>query len=222
MTETVTLQTPVTAKDDMPSLDLVLILQQMAATIDALSASASPNAGGVIVGQYYDNSFDGGNNFALAGAADRLDMAPFYTSKRMRIDEIGVLVSTAVAASLLRCFIYGSDDNGWPDDLLFEGAGDLVSSSTGFKFHALDFTFDSGRQYWLGVRQSSTAAFRSVNTSSAINLGLSSSGGTSYFTVLRRTLAFATPLPASWVFVSGDRDANITPPSIRMRAAALP
>jgi len=34
-TQTVTLQTPVTAKNDMPSLDLVLILQQMAATIDA-------------------------------------------------------------------------------------------------------------------------------------------------------------------------------------------
>jgi len=38
MTETVTLQTPVTAKNDMPSLDLVLILQQMAATIDAQAA----------------------------------------------------------------------------------------------------------------------------------------------------------------------------------------
>ena len=36
-TETVTLQTPVTAKNDLPSLDLVLILQQMAAAIDAAS-----------------------------------------------------------------------------------------------------------------------------------------------------------------------------------------
>jgi hypothetical protein len=38
---------------------------------------------------------------------------------------------------------------------------------------------------------------------------------------LRRTLAFATPLPQNWGFLLADRVANITPPSIRMRAASL-
>jgi hypothetical protein len=189
--------------------------------LSTISNFASPNAGGVIVGQYYDNAFQGTQSSTLAGAANRVDMAPFYTSQRLRIDQLGVAVATAVAGSLVRCFIYESDSTGWPNELLYEGGTDLSGAATGYVSHTLDFTFDSGRQYWLGVRHSSTATLRSINTSSAVNLGVNGGAGTQYFTILRRTLAFATPLPANWNFVAGDRVANVTPYSIRMRAAAL-
>lgn len=189
--------------------------------LSTISNFASPNAGGVIVGQYYDNAFQGTGSSTLATAANRVDMAPFYTSQRMRIDQLGVAVSTASAGSLLRCFIYESGAEGWPDQLLYEGDSDLSGAATGYVSHSLDFTFDSGRQYWLGVRSSGTPTLRSINLSSAVNLGVNGNNGTQYFTMLRRTLAFATPLPASWGFVSGDRVANVTPYSIRMRAAAL-
>jgi hypothetical protein len=186
--------------------------------ISTISNFASPNAGGVIVGQYYDNAFQGTASATLAGAANRIDMAPFYTSQRLRIDQLGVAVSTAAAGAFGRCFIYGSDEAGWPSELLYEGDGDLNFDTTGYKPHSLDFTFDAGRQYWLGVRYSSTGTIRAVNAGSAVNLGVNGAAGSNYFTVVRRTLAFATPLPANWNFVTGDRVANVAPPSIRMRA----
>ena len=189
--------------------------------ISTISNFASPNAGGIIVGEYYDNAFQGTASGALAGVDNRVDMAPFYTSERLRIDMIGTPVSTAVAGALGKCFIYASGDDNWPSELLFEGDSDLLFSSTGYKGHAIDFTFDSGRQYWLGVRHSSTATLRTINGNSAVNLGIAGVAGTSYYTVIRRTIAYATPLPASWNFAPSDRAANITPPSIRMRAAAL-
>ena len=191
----------------------------LAQRLSTISNFASPNAGGVIVGQFYDNAFHGTASGTLAGTANRMDLAPFYTSVPLPIDQLGVAVSTAVAGSLLRCFIYASNADGWPDALLYEGASDLSGAATGFVSHSLSFTFASGRQYWVGVRFSSTTTIRAVPTASAVNLGVNGSAGNFYFTALRRTLAFATPLPANWGFLPGDRVANVLPPSIRFRAA---
>jgi len=187
--------------------------------ISTISNFASPNAGGVIVGQFYDNSFQGTASSTLAGAANRVDLAPFYTSQRLRVDQIGVSVSTAVASALGRIVIYASDDTGWPSEKVYEGASNLDFGSTGYKFHTLDFSFDSGRQYWVGVLQSSTATLRTIGLGSAVNLGVNGSNGANYFTVLRRTHTFANLLPADWGFLAADRVANVTPPSIRFRAA---
>ena len=189
--------------------------------ITTISNFASPNAGGIVVGNYYDNSFQGTASGTLAGATNRVVMAPFYTSERLRIDQLGIAISTAVASSSLKCFIYGSDASGWPDELLYEGSSDLSGATTGYKSHSLDFTFDSGRQYWLGVKMNSTATYRTLNVSSAVNLGLSGNNATSYYTVITRTLTYANALPDPWSFVSTDLAAS-SPPSIRMRAAALP
>lgn len=191
------------------------------ARIDTISNFASPNVGGNIVGEYYDNAFHGAASGTLAGAANRADLAPFFVSQRMRIDQIGVAVSTAVAGALARCFIYDVTAAGWPGAKLWEGTGNLDCGTVGYKFHTLDFTFDAGRQYWLGVIQSSTATLRSIPVSSAISLGLAGSNGTAYHTILRRTLTFASALPTSWNFVTADRVSNTTPLSVRFRVAAL-
>lgn len=188
--------------------------------ISTISNFASPNAGGIVVGNYYDNSFQGTASGTLAGAANRVVMAPFYTSVPMRIDQIGIAISAAVASSTLKCFIYSADANGWPANLLYEGGGDLSGATTGYKSHTLDFTFDSGTQYWVGVKMNSTATYRAINVSSAVNLGISGSNATSYFTVVTRTLTYANALPSTWSFVSTDLAAS-SPPSIRMRAAAI-
>jgi hypothetical protein len=203
----------VEARGDRTNLDL---------RISTISNFASPNAGGNIIGQYYDNAFQATVSASLAGAVNRIDLAPFYTSQRLRIDQIGIGVVTAVAGSLAKVVIYSSDSNGWPDQLLFEGSSDLDCSTTGYKFHSLDFTFDSGRQYWLGVRFNSTQSIRSLALASAVNLGVNGSSGNTYFSTLRRTITYSNSAPSNWNFVTGDRAANVTPPSIRMRAAALP
>lgn len=185
--------------------------------ISCISNFASPNAGGIVPGNYYDACFHGSASGTLAGAANRITLAPYYSSDHLEIDQIGVLVSTAVASSLGKIVIYENGLNNWPDALLFE-SGNLDFSTTGFKSQALTFTFDAGRQYWLGIRESSTATLRTIAVASAVNLGIAGASGTSYYTVLRRTITFANPAPTNWAFVKTDLVANVTPPSIRMRA----
>jgi len=186
--------------------------------LNTISNFASPNAGGVVTGQYYDNSFQGTASSTLIGAANRIELAPYYTSVPLSINQIGVAVSTAVASSTVKIVIYSSDSNGWPNTLLYETAA-LSTAATGYVFESLTFSFSSGVQYWVGVRHSSTATLRTINVSSAVNLGLTSSTAANYATVLRRTLTYATAATSPWNFVNSDRVANITPPSIRFRAA---
>lgn len=186
--------------------------------VDVVSNFASPNAGGIIAGQYYDNCFHGSASGTLAGTANRMDLAPFYTSVPLTIDMIGCSVSTAVAASLFKIVIYDSGPDGWPNALLYE-SGDLSGAAAVFVSAALAFTFDRGKIYWVGVRHSSTCTLRTVAVAAAVNLGLTANNASNYATVLRRTLAYATPAPNPWGFVNADRVANVTPPSVRFRAA---
>lgn len=186
--------------------------------LNTISNFASPNAGGVVVGQYYDNCFQGSASGTLIGAANRIELAPYYTSVNLPIDRIGCSVSTGVAASTFKIVIYSSGTDGWPNLRLYESA-DLSGVSAVFAEATLAFTFSSGVQYWVGVRHSSTCTLRTVALASAVNLGLTSNVAANYATVLRRTLAYATPATSPWVFTNTDRVANITPPSIRFRAA---
>ena len=188
--------------------------------IAVISNFASPNAGGVISGRYFDGAFHAAASATIIGGANHVVMTPFFTSQPLSINQIGVAVSTGVAGALGRCFIYMAGDSGWPDDLLYEGEADLDFSAAAFVSHALSpvFTFEAGRTYWLGVRHSSTATLRGIPLTSVVNLGLQSNVAAAYFTIVRRSLAFATPLPAKWGFVAGDLIANAVPPSIRMRA----
>lgn len=197
-----------------PSADTTTLFKR----VDVISNFASPNAGGVISGQYYDNSFQGTASATLAGAANRLDLAPFYTSVPLTIDQIGVACSTLISGALGRIAVYSSDAQGWPDQLLYYGDTDLNFTTTGYKYHTCSFTFERGTQYWLGIHQSSTATLRTINVSSAVNLGVNGSAGSNYFTILRRTITYASGAPTAWNFVTADRVAGVTPPSIRFRA----
>jgi hypothetical protein len=146
-------------------------------------------------------------------------MSPFITSQRMRIDQIGVAVSTLLAGSLIRCFIYGADAQGWPGPLLFEGPSDLSGEAAVYVAHSLDFTFDNGRKYWIGARFNSNVTVRAINQTAMGNLGIQSAAAAAYNTQLRDTLTFTTPLPANWTFAEAQL-ASGNPPSIRMRAIA--
>ena len=188
------------------------------ARLGTISNFASPNAGGVISNQYYDNSFQGTASSILVGIANTIMLAPYYTSQPLTISQIGVVVTTAVAASFVKIVIYATDANGWPDVLLYESS-DIDTSVATFQFESLTFTFDSGVQYWVGVRFSGIQRIRSINTSSAVNLGMTASTATSYATILRQSVTYANAAPNPWVFVNAHRITNVTPPSIRFRAA---
>lgn len=185
--------------------------------ISTISNFASPNAGGIISGQYYDNSFQGSASSTLAAVANRIDMAPYYSSDTYTINQIGVATTTAIAGSLIKIVIY-TTLNGWPDQLLLETT-DIDASSIGFVGTSVNFTFNSGVQYWVGVRTSSTSTLRTIAVASAVNLGILTNNAVSYATILRRTIPYGDPAPNNWEFGNTDRVANITPPSIRFRAA---
>ena len=188
------------------------------AEVAIVSSFASPNAGGYIVGQYYDNSFHAAASGVIAGVANRAEMSPFFVSESVTIDRLGVAVSTAVAGSLLRCFIYGSDSQGWPDQLLYEGNDDLSGAAVAYVGHALNFSFNTGIQYWLGVRYSSNTTVRGVGLSSLGSLGLAAAANVAYNTKVLRTITFADALPQSWEFGPSGLTTGICP-SIRFRVA---
>jgi hypothetical protein len=189
------------------------------AEVGIIANFASPNAGGYISGQFYDNAFHANASQNLAGAANRVEMAPFFVSQSVTIDRLGIAVQpTAIASSLLKCFIYDSNSQGWPDQLLYEGASDLSGAAVAYVAHTLDFSFNAGIQYWLGVRYSSNTTIRGVSASSCCNLGLSAAAGTTYNTKILRAITFANALPQSWAFQASDLETGVCP-SIRFRAA---
>lgn len=187
--------------------------------LDVMSAASSPNAVPVAIGRWYDGAFHGANPGTLAGAANRLDLGPFFTSQPLRVDRVAVAVSTAVASALAKIVIYNSNDDGVPDQLIYE-SGDLDCSTTGGKEVTVDITFDANRVYWLGYRHNSTATLRSIVSSSALNMGMSSSNSSTMLSCLRRTVAYASAAPDPWAFTDSDA-VFATPPSIRMRARSL-
>ena len=189
------------------------------AVVDIISNFASPNAGGYIPGRYYDNSFHAAGSGNLAGEANRAEMSPFFVSQSVTIDRLGIAIQpTAIASALLRCFIYDSTSQGWPDQLLYEGDTDLSGAAVAYVAHELDFSFNTGIQYWIGVRYSSNSTIRGVSLSSCCTLGLTAAAGASYYTKVLRTIPFADALPQSWAFQLSDLGAGVCP-SIRFRAA---
>ena len=196
---------------------------EVSAQLSAVSSFASTNVGGIVPGRYYDNATTSAPNSTYTSAVDRVDMTPFITSRPLRVDQIGFTVATAGSAAYGRAFVYGCGADGWPTDLIFEGDTDLDLNSVNFRGHTLasPITFEANRVYWVGWRfgaATTYAVLRGLNISSAPNLGLAGSSNNTYCSVLRRTIPFATRLPATWGFVESDMGANIVPPSIRMRA----
>lgn len=187
--------------------------------LDVMSAASSPNAVPVAIGRWYDGAFHAANPGTLAGAANRIDLGPFFSSQPLRFDRVAISVSTAVASALAKIVIYDSNDDGVPNNLLYE-SGDIDCSTTGGKEQTVDITFDANRVYWLGTRHSSTATLRTIVSSSALNMGMTSSNASTMLSCLRRTLTFATAATDPWNFVDGDA-VFATPPSVRMRARSL-
>ena len=137
------------------------------------------------------------------GGADRMEITQWVAPATFTADLIAVNVTTNVAAALLKNVIYDSDANGYPNNLLLE-TGDHDCSTTGAKTQACTLTFIKGATYWIGVRHSSTAALSAFPQQSMYKIDFGTSFGAAVTTVLRRTLAYATPAPAQWGYVASE------------------
>ena len=184
--------------------------------LNTISTFVSPNAGGIVPGRFYDNNFHGQLS-TMSVSNNRIELAPYYTSATFPIDQIGFAVSTAQPTSSVRALVYRAGPDGWPDELVLE-TGDIDTTATGYKFEAVNFTFLSGVQYWVGFHSIGGATVRAINTTVTVNLGLTSAAGTAYCSVIRKTVPYASGAPSPWVF-NGTDLINGSVASVRFRAA---
>lgn len=143
----------------------------------------------------------GGTVNAAPGAAGRLDLYPFIPRADLPVDRVAVNCTTIAAANLGRIAIYSADASGRPATLLAESA-DLDLTALGARFATLSFAFRQGRTYWIGLRTSGTAVVTAWPTSATPDLNGGTMPTTALRKVLRRTITWGTPLPATWGFTS--------------------
>ena len=189
----------------------------------AISTFAGSNAGGIVSGRYYDNATSSTNGANYNSAANRVDMCVFLTSLPLTVDQIGFSIATSGSDAYGRAFIYECGANGWPSNLLYESNTNLDLNTNSFRGETLasPFTFEANRIYWVGWRfgaASTYAVMRGLASTSMPNLGLGSSAGNVYCSVIRRSIPFDTPMPATWDFAEIDLTGGTAGPSIRMRA----
>ncbi len=199
-------------------------VQELAAT-DVLDGDHSRTGTAWLFDQsaarYFDNSPVAHAGGTLAGAAGRIDLAPLMVPRSVTVDQIGVAVSTAVAASLVRALVYDADQaTGRPGALLL-ASGDLSGAAAAFVSTTVAFTLQAGRLYWVGTHHSSTCTLRTIAATAAYPLGLASNTGAGTSTVVRQVVAFGASSPATWTWADANLTAGITPPSVRFRVASV-
>ena len=157
----------------------------------------------------YTTNGAGGATGTVAGAANRIDLFPWVPRGDFTSASLVLNCTTLLAAALAKFVVYGSDLNDRPNALLLE-TGTVDLSTTGLKPVAGVLSWVNGQTYWLGVRHSSTASISTwLGTATPdIHAGVLTTAAKKSF---RRTLAFATAAPASWVPLSSEVNAALAP-----------
>lgn len=216
---------------------LTLLAQGLGADIKALVTSSSAMqvkvagagrmvssfAGGVLVGGFYDQSF-GCTASTTVQPRTTQDAYPFMVPRDLKIDRIGVAVTTAQASSRVRIAVYAAGTDGWPGALLLD-SGVIATTATGYAFATVNFTFQAGKEYWLCIKATSTTmpTLRGVLAAATRSMGIVSAASVGYTNVVGTTAsggadaAAADPYPAMQAGFAVSVAAQV---SIRMRAAA--
>ena len=191
----------------------------LAADVKLLRRQSSCNAGGVISGVYYDNSYMGAASATLAASAGLIAAVPFSNAVALTIDRLGIVVSTLATGGTADLHIYECLANGWPGAKLLS-TGALVTTSTGIKEATVSFTFEAGKTYWLAIRASVAVSVRGVPLTGAKQFGMitADGSGTSYATALVQSSAMSGAAPSTWGTVTFAQLSAVVPPSFRMRA----
>ncbi|MGZ3306261.1 MAG: hypothetical protein ACXU8U_10420, partial [Asticcacaulis sp.] len=153
----------------------------------------------------------------LTGVADRMEIAPWVPAFDHAVDQLGVNVTTGVAGAKAKLVIYDADAMGRPGSLLIETA-DIGCAAAGPATAAVSLTFRRGRQYWLGVRHSSTASLSAHADDSVPAIDGGGSISLTVNTLLRRSLSYATAAPANWAYSAGEAVSD-TPLAVFIRLA---
>lgn len=155
------------------------------------------------------NTMPGTTTTTLDGVADRMNIYPFIPKFDFTANQLAIKVTTLIAGALCKIVVYDSDENGRPDQRITE-TGDLDCSTTGDKIATVSIAFKKGKQYWLGVRSSSTATISAFQPHTSPNLDMTSIS-TKQTKTLQRTLAYATAAPATWTYVATEASTTAAP-----------
>lgn len=166
-------------------------------------------------GQYFSFPVTTGLG-TIAGVANREVIAPLLCPFDTPVDQVGVSVSTAVAAALVKVTVYEADALGRPGALVYESA-DIDAGTVGTKTVAASFTLKVGKVYWFGVRTSSTATLRAAVAASLAALSYTNAATPVVRNALTRTLTYATPA-TDWVYDAAQMS-NLLPALVLARAA---
>lgn len=167
-------------------------------------------------GAYFTNQISGGALGTQSQAANSLRICPFQVNYGVTIDQVGVSVSTAVAASFVRVVVYDADEFGRPTTLLAQ-SGDIDASTAGTKLVSLSFTFVAGKRYWVGTHANGTCTLRAVSTASTLVLAVDTSATPSQRYNLLRTVTFGSA--DNWPAYANTQLSNTTPALVLMRVA---
>lgn len=174
-----------------PSADFATVKDRLLAV-----ARGIHNRPGVYIAGRYYLPFSNYSWNGVSGAANRMDLQPFYVTDTTTFDRLAINVNTAVASSAVKVGIYDSDGpNGRPSSRLVDG-GELLTATTGVKEATISQQLIGGKVYWFACLHSSTATLRSLGASNpqpvgATTAAAASGHGYSY------TQTYATGLPAT-------------------------
>ena len=162
-----------------------------------------------IAGEYILSNIGAGGatTTTLAGAAGRMDIFPYNPRADVTVDMLTVNVTTLVAGALGKIVVYEADGNGRPSDLIAE-TGTLDFATVGLKSTAVTLTLRQGKTYWFGIRHSATATLSTWVVGATPDLGCGAPL-TAARKTLRRVLAFATPAPTTWGYLSSESSTGL-------------
>ena len=161
-------------------------------------------------GLFVSNNQNGTALGTQAQVANRTIITPFMTSVPMSIDQLGISISTLLAASNCKCVIFQSDSNGRPTTLLRETAN-IDCSTTGTKFASItSLALTDGTIYWIGVRSSSTQTIRTLAVGASPVISVTNAATPVLQSCLIRTETYANAA-TDWTYASSQHSNGLAP-----------
>ena len=168
-------------------------------------------------GVFIANSADATALGTQIQVANRTVIAPYVSAYNVTIDQVGVSVSTLLAANNAKVVIYEADASGRPSTVLRE-SGNISTAATGTFFTGITATtLLAGVRYWIGVRASGTFTLRTLGVSALPVLSYTNAATPVAQSALILTETYANPA-AAWAYAASQHS-NALVPLVLMRVA---
>lgn len=116
-----------------------------------------------------------------AQSVNRLILAPFVFQNSISISAISFVVTGAQASQNMRVLVYNNNVN-VPSGKLLESSN-IGVDTTGVKTYSVNYTFNAGEVYWIGIQASGNSVnLRTASSGYCVPLSLASLTNTNIYT----------------------------------------